>query len=83
MQTNHDLGITVNAAFTATGPNLFFLPPARSGLRGHPYRVLQDASHRQRRGSTCSARAVKYWNKLPASVVTENLKGSNTVGEGS
>ncbi len=32
-------------------PNFFFLPPARRGLRGHPYKVLQDASHRRRRGS--------------------------------
>ncbi len=22
-------------------PNLFFLPPARRGLRGHPYKVLK------------------------------------------
>ncbi len=27
-------------------PNLFFLPPARHGLRGHPFKVLQGASHR-------------------------------------
>ncbi len=32
-------------------PNLFFLPPTRHGLRGHPFKVLQGASHRQRRGS--------------------------------
>ncbi len=30
-------------------PNLFFLPPARSGLRGHPYKALQGTSHRRRR----------------------------------
>ncbi len=46
-------------------PNLFFLPPARSGLRGHPFKVLQGASHRRKRGSAFSVRVVKYWNKLP------------------
>ncbi len=50
--------------------NLFFLPPARSGLRGHPYKVLEGASHRRKRGSAFSVRVVKYWNKLPPSVVT-------------
>ncbi len=27
-------------------PNLFFFPPAGRGLRGHPFNVLQGASHR-------------------------------------
>ncbi len=27
---------------------LFFLPPTRRGLRGHPFKVLQGASHRRR-----------------------------------
>ncbi len=40
-------------------PNLFFLPPARRGLRGHPFKVLQGASHRRMRGSAFSARVVK------------------------
>ncbi len=42
-------------------------PPARRGLRGHPFKVLQGASRRRRRGSAFS---VKCWNKLPASTVT-------------
>ncbi len=41
-------------------PNLFFLPPARRGLRGHSFMVLQGASHRRRRGSAFSVRVVKY-----------------------
>ncbi len=40
-------------------PELFFLPPARRGLGGHPYKVLQGASRRRRRGSAFSVRAVK------------------------
>ncbi len=28
--------------------NLFFLPPARRGLRGRPLKVLRGASHRRR-----------------------------------
>ncbi len=51
-------------------PNLFFLPPARRGLRGHPFKVLQGASRRRRRGPAFSVRVVNYWNMLPASVVT-------------
>ncbi len=49
---------------------VIFLPSARRGLRGHPYKVLQGASHRRRKGSAFSVRVVKYWHKLPASVVT-------------
>ncbi len=51
-------------------PNLFFLLSARCGLRGHHYKVLQGASHRRRRGLAFSMRALKYWNTLPAAVVT-------------
>ncbi len=51
-------------------PNLFSLPLARSGLRGHPFKVFQGASHRRRRESAFSVRVVKYCNKLPASVAT-------------
>ncbi len=40
-------------------PKLFFLPPNRCGLRGHPYKVLQGASHRRRKGKTVLVRAVK------------------------
>ncbi len=46
--------------------NLFFQPPARRGLRGHAYKVLQGAGHRRRRGLAFSERVVKYCNKLPA-----------------
>ncbi len=49
---------------------LVFLPSALRGLREHSYKVLQGASHRRSRGSSFSTRALKYWNKLPASVVT-------------
>ncbi len=49
---------------------LVFLSPARRGPRVHPFKVLQGASHRRRRGSAFSVRVVKYWNKFPASVVT-------------
>ncbi len=56
--------------FLDIDPNLFFLPPARRCLRGHPYKVLQGASRLRRRGSAFSVRVVKYWNKLPVSVVT-------------
>ncbi len=35
-------------------PNLFFLLSARHGLRGHPFKVLQSASHRRRRGLSFS-----------------------------
>ncbi len=50
-------------------PKLFFLSPARNGLRGHPFKVLQGACHRRRGGSAFSVRVVKYWNKPLASVV--------------
>ncbi len=49
---------------------LVFLYPIRRGLRGNPYKVLQGTSHRRRRGVAFSAWVVKYWNRLPASVVT-------------
>ncbi len=50
--------------------NVFFLTPARRCLRGHTYNVLQGANHRLRRESAFSMGVAKYWNKLPASVVT-------------
>ncbi len=40
-------------------PNLFFLPPARRGLRGHQNNAFQSASHRRRRGSAFSVKVVK------------------------
>ncbi len=33
-------------------PNLFFIPPVRPGLRGHPFKVLQGPSRRLRRKSS-------------------------------
>ncbi len=48
----------------------FFLPPTWRGLRGHPFKVLEGASHRRRRLSAFSVRVVKYWNRLLPSVVT-------------
>ncbi len=51
-------------------PNLFFLPPSRRGLRGHPYKELQGTSHHLNGGLAYSVRVVKYCNQLPASVVT-------------
>ncbi len=35
-----------------------------------PYIVLQGWGHRRRRGSAFSVRVVKYWNKVPDSIVT-------------
>ncbi len=40
--------------------------PKRAPLQS----FLQSSSHRRKRGSAFSVRVVKYWNKLPASVVT-------------
>ncbi len=51
-------------------PNICFLPAARPGLGRHPYKVLQNESHRRRRGWAFSLRVVKYWNKVPVSFVT-------------
>ncbi len=48
----------------------FFHPPTHWGLRHHPYKVIGGAIHRRRRGLAFSVRVVKYWNKLPSSVVT-------------
>ncbi len=50
-------------------PNLFFLTPTRCVLRGHPFKVLQAASHRRSRGLAFSVRIVTNWNKLPVSIV--------------
>ncbi len=64
--------ITAVKVFTGlldVDPNMFFLPPTRRDLRGHPYKVLQGTSHRLR-GSAFSVGVVKYWSMVPASVVT-------------
>ncbi len=50
--------------------SLFFIPPVRPGLRGHPFKVLQGPSRRLRRKSSFSTRAVKYWNRIPTPIVT-------------
>ncbi len=49
---------------------MFFFTPTRLGLREYPYKVVQGTSHRRSRGSPFSERVVKYWNRLPASIVT-------------
>ncbi len=46
-----------------------FPSPTHGSLRGHPYKVLQGKTNRQRRGLAFSVRGVKYWNKLPAPIV--------------
>ncbi len=50
-------------------PSDFFLRPARAGLRGHTYRLLQGPSRLRRRSGAFSARVVNYWNRLPAPLV--------------
>ncbi len=35
-------------------PSLFFIPPLRPGLRGHPFKVLQDPSRRPQKKSSFS-----------------------------
>ncbi len=44
-------------------------PTTRRGLRWHPCMELQGKSHRQTKVSEISVRVVKYWNKLPTSVL--------------
>ncbi len=51
-------------------PSLFFIPPVRPGLRGHPFNVLQGPSLRLRRKSSFLTRVVKYWNRLPIPIET-------------
>ncbi len=45
--------------------NLFFLPPARRGLRGHSYKVLQGATHPQLSQSIFfKKRLEKVWTEI-------------------
>ncbi len=62
-----DYHIDIFTGLLDVDPNLFFLPPTLRSLRRRPIKVHLSTSHRLRRGSAFS---VKYWNKLPASVVT-------------
>ncbi len=48
----------------------FFNPQVRPGFRGHPFKCQQGPSRRLRRKSSFSIRVVKYWNRLPTSIVT-------------
>ncbi len=57
-------------SFRAAAKIFTGLPLVRRGLKWHPFKVLQGVSHRRRRGSPFLVRLVKYWNKLPDSVVT-------------
>ncbi len=58
--------VVLKGEFCGFYRNMFFLPPTRSGLRGHPNNVLQGARHRRRRRLV---RVVKYWNKFLVSVI--------------
>ncbi len=49
-------------------PSLFFIPPMRSGLRDHHFKVMQGPSRRLRRKPSFSTRVVKYWNRLPTPI---------------
>ncbi len=44
---------------------LFFGHRFVPSLRGHPYKVLQDRRHHQRRGSLFSVRSTNCWNSFP------------------
>ncbi len=74
MLTKPARGVSIYAPYITKLPHpTYFLPPARRGLRGHPFKVLQGASHRRRRGSAFSVRVEKYGNKLPASVTAPSV----------
>ncbi len=51
-------------------PSEFFLRLPRVGLRGHTYRLLQGPSRLRRRSGAFSVRVVKYWNRIPAHLVS-------------
>ncbi len=57
-------------------PNLFILLFVRSGLKGHPYKAFQDASHSRSRGWTFLLRVVntRIRSRLPSLQLLLSLK---------
>ncbi len=66
LRANLIIALKIFTGLSDTDPNIFFSPSHSTWLK----RVLQDNSHRRRSGSAFSMSVVKYWNKLPTSVVT-------------
>ncbi len=73
-----DLITTFNifTSFLIIAPNLFFLLFARSGLKGHPYKAFQGASHRGSRGWAFLLRVVntRIRSRLPSLQLLLSLK---------
>ena len=55
---------------TNVNPEEFFSFPHRPNLRGHHYKVTEPIARLQRRANSFAVRTPKYWNMLPAHVVT-------------
>ncbi len=55
------------------GPFDFFLRPPQTWLRRHAYRVLQEPNRIRRRNGAFFVCVVKYWDRLPNSLVFSNL----------
>ncbi len=51
-------------------PGLFLITPVLPGLKGNPFKVLQDPTRPLRRKSSFSTRVVKYWNRIPTPIAT-------------